>query len=277
MAKGLPYFCWYPSDADTDENFRAMTDEQVGFYLRCLNHTWINGSLPADQAEAARVMNRSQAKFSALWKRVGRCFVPMEADNSRIVNPRQERERAAAKAQRGKQSEGGKSSAAKRWGTYKSPIGEQQANQPLRASDSVYESVSSGSQGSAEGISKIDMTIKTPVIPDSGPLFSRMINAFLNAGVKLSENDLIDASRGNRDHPGFLQHTTEDQLAIAQAAEELARTTSARGMGLPVNFIGYGRWRRRGPGRLIPEPGTIDKTAERIRIIRERRGHGPNS
>ncbi len=34
--KSLPFFCWYPVDAETDENFRAMTYAEVGFYLRCL-------------------------------------------------------------------------------------------------------------------------------------------------------------------------------------------------------------------------------------------------
>ncbi len=129
LSKPLPYFCWYAADADTDENFRAMTDEQVGFYLRCLNHCWINGSLPADPDEAALVMGRSRSKFDRLWERVGKCFRAHPENPLRVINPRQEKERASAL----NKSEKARASADARWMRTHS-----EGN--ARASDSVYES-----------------------------------------------------------------------------------------------------------------------------------------
>jgi uncharacterized protein YdaU (DUF1376 family) len=106
VVKGLPYFCWYPADAETDENFRAMTDAEVGFYLRCLNHAWINGGLPTDAGERARAMGRSRAQADRLWNRVSRCFVPDANDPARLINRRQEeeRDRATERSKKGTQS-----------------------------------------------------------------------------------------------------------------------------------------------------------------------------
>jgi uncharacterized protein YdaU (DUF1376 family) len=94
--KSLPYFHWYPADAETDENFSAMSDEEVGFLLRCLNHSWINGSLPADLKALARTRKVNYNHLVKMWLRVGRCFQPSESDPSRLVNKRQEEERAKA-------------------------------------------------------------------------------------------------------------------------------------------------------------------------------------
>jgi uncharacterized protein YdaU (DUF1376 family) len=94
--KKLPYFEWYPADCDTDENVKGMDDREIGFYLRCLNHSWINGSIPADPGELARVMSRSPHYVRQVWQRVGRCFKP-GSDPLRLVNGRQEEQRARAR------------------------------------------------------------------------------------------------------------------------------------------------------------------------------------
>ena len=76
MNRKLPYFKWYPADAEMDENFRAMSDAEIGFYIRCLNHSWLNNGIPADSTERARAL-RSPLKYcDKQWVRVGRCFVP---------------------------------------------------------------------------------------------------------------------------------------------------------------------------------------------------------
>ncbi len=91
--KGLPYFKWYPSDAEMDQNFRAMDDAELGFYWRCLNHSWINEGLPSDPSERARVLRTPQKLADARWLRVGKCFTEVDG---KMVNPRQESERTDA-------------------------------------------------------------------------------------------------------------------------------------------------------------------------------------
>ncbi len=108
--RSLPYFRWYPKDAETDENFKRMTDQEAGFYLRCLNHCWINGSLPADFAEMGETLNRPTEYCERLWPRLSKCFRLKEG---RLINPRQEIERASAKEQAAKN----KKAAELRWST----------------------------------------------------------------------------------------------------------------------------------------------------------------
>lgn len=104
----LPYMKWYPSDFDTDEVVRMMSFEQVGFYLVCLNHSWINSGLPGDLESIAALFKVSRPDFDRLWHLVGRRF---ELVAGRYVNPRQEKERADAN----KKSENSRRSAQARW------------------------------------------------------------------------------------------------------------------------------------------------------------------
>lgn len=94
--KGLPYFKWYPADADTDASFRAMDDSDIGFYIRCLNHSWINEGIPADPKERARVLRTRLDTANKRWLRVGKCFVTSSLYPERLINLRQETERGLA-------------------------------------------------------------------------------------------------------------------------------------------------------------------------------------
>ncbi len=102
MANRLPYFKWYPADAECDANFRAMDDADIGFYIRCLNHAWINGSIPADPIERARVLRTRLDVANRRWERVAKSFVNSTLDRDRMVNPRQETERESAISRRAK-------------------------------------------------------------------------------------------------------------------------------------------------------------------------------
>lgn len=100
--RGLPYFRWWPADAETDEAYVSMTDEQRGFFHHCLNVAWINGGLPADPADRARVLQRNRNQADSRWKGpVEKLFVP--ADHlggyraGYLVNTKQEGERVHAK------------------------------------------------------------------------------------------------------------------------------------------------------------------------------------
>jgi uncharacterized protein YdaU (DUF1376 family) len=92
---GLPYFKWYPADAETDEDYSAMNDTELGFYHRCLNRSWINSGLPADHARLARLLKVSPAYLQKMWTRVGKKF-QLSENTGRLVNKRQEDERTKA-------------------------------------------------------------------------------------------------------------------------------------------------------------------------------------
>lgn len=94
--KNLPYFKWYPADADTDANFRAMDDADIGFYIRCLNHAWINGGIPSDPKERARVLRTRLDTANKRWERVGKSFLKSSLYPDQLTNLRQETERELA-------------------------------------------------------------------------------------------------------------------------------------------------------------------------------------
>lgn len=95
MSKQLPFYKMYVADAETDENFRMLEDAELGFYWRCLNHSWVNGGLPADPDKRARALRTPREMADKLWQMVQCCFVLSE-DGTRYLNDRQERERADA-------------------------------------------------------------------------------------------------------------------------------------------------------------------------------------
>lgn len=97
MAKTLPYFRWYPADAETDEAYASMTDAELGFFHRCLNRAWVNGSLPADLDQLAFAMRVRRSYLDKIWPKVGKCFHHVEV-GTRLVNRRQEEERKNAVA-----------------------------------------------------------------------------------------------------------------------------------------------------------------------------------
>ncbi len=109
--KELPYFRWFPADAKADENYSAMTDEQLGFYHRCLDHSWLNNGIPANLDELACVMKLSRKQIDKRWERVGKCFEVSARDPDRLFNQRQEEEREEAR----KASERARSNIQKRY------------------------------------------------------------------------------------------------------------------------------------------------------------------
>ena len=113
MAK-LPYYSLYPGDFDSDERMRSLDDCEVGLFLRCLNHAWLNNGLPDDPEEIERIIpgKRSPETFQKLWERVSKCFIRTTA--GRLVNHRQEEEREKALGKSAK----AKDSAGRRWSNH---------------------------------------------------------------------------------------------------------------------------------------------------------------
>lgn len=96
MPKELPYYRWYPSDAESDELYASLTDQELGFFHRCLNRAWVNCGLPSDLDQLAATMRVTRKYLDKVWAKVGRCFVLTDTVHQRLVNPRQEQERQHA-------------------------------------------------------------------------------------------------------------------------------------------------------------------------------------
>lgn len=84
-------------------------------------------------------------------------------------------------------------------------------------------------------------------IPKFGPDFEAVIGAFLAAGVKLSDPQILEAAREWSLIP------IEEQSAVAECAQARALCNDAKWMGLPHTWLRKAEWRARGPGRLLPE------------------------
>lgn len=108
-----PAFQWYPKDCDTDENVRCMDDAEFGFYVRCLNHAWLNNGLPESLEDIARIMGHTHGKIKKYWNRVGRCFV---LSDGRHKNSKQEGQRVTAREFRDEVSAHGVDGASAKWG-----------------------------------------------------------------------------------------------------------------------------------------------------------------
>lgn len=90
-----PWFPWWPKDFDTDERVRLMDDADIGFFARCLNHSWLNDGLPESIQEIARMLRCRVDYAQRRWLRVGPCWDLIEG---RYRNPKQETFRAKTAA-----------------------------------------------------------------------------------------------------------------------------------------------------------------------------------
>jgi uncharacterized protein YdaU (DUF1376 family) len=108
MPDELPYMRLWVKDLLADVAEMGLTDEELGVYFRFLLVSWKKGSIPGDHAGRARLVTASPRKLAVLWPAIEGKWVP---GGSGLVNPRQERERADAKAK----SKKAKEAAEKRW------------------------------------------------------------------------------------------------------------------------------------------------------------------
>ena len=90
MSKDLPYFRWFPKDAEADFKYISMSLSELGLFHRCLNLAWLNDGIPSDVTELARLLRLSVDEVETNWKRVSLCFV---GRGKAKTNPRQEEER----------------------------------------------------------------------------------------------------------------------------------------------------------------------------------------
>lgn len=92
-----PAFLAYATAWLQSESVNAMTLEQQGAYWRLLCFAWLHEGVPSDESALQRMLGLSRSRFRAVWAGVSKCWQPSPSDSSRLVNERQERERAERK------------------------------------------------------------------------------------------------------------------------------------------------------------------------------------
>jgi uncharacterized protein YdaU (DUF1376 family) len=93
---GYPYFKWYPADAETDDFYSSLTDEELGVYHRLLNRSWINDGIPSNPEEIRSLLRRRPDSFRKIWEKISKKWITSPRDTSKLVNQRQEEERRKA-------------------------------------------------------------------------------------------------------------------------------------------------------------------------------------
>jgi hypothetical protein len=254
--KSLPYFHWYPADAETDENFSAMSDAEVGFLLRCLNHSWVNGGLPIDMNELARVRKVRRSYLDKMWVRVGKCFETSEKHPGRLINPRQEKERAAAISKSLSASESAKVRY-ERSANAERPQEERSPNAPLRASESVYVASSPSQLEQKNGVVLVTPSKARWEVDDQ---FAAFVSAWREAQPNCLPSEFEDAYRP------FLALAFEQRVSAVRGITQRLRTgywksggpVEWRMCGKPVKYL-QGEWKRVIPD-VVQIPRKLSKT-----------------
>ncbi len=101
------------SDYLTSERTRAMSNDARGVYVDMLAFSWKEVGLPAKLSVLSRVIGQPESTLRKLWPQIKGAW---QKDGNRIYNPRQEEQRAEARAHFKAQSERGKKGAQARWG-----------------------------------------------------------------------------------------------------------------------------------------------------------------
>ena len=133
MSKLLPFFRWYPADAESDADYAALSLEELGLFHRCLNLAWANDGLPTDPERLRESLRLSKSKFDRAWSQVSKFF----HGTDRLRNSRQELERNHAREKREKASE----SISSRWKSVKELAPEKVVERNTNVSEFGYERI----------------------------------------------------------------------------------------------------------------------------------------
>ena len=90
----LPYFQCFASDWMACEDYALMSAAERGLLFSMLNAAWVNGSVPADSANLARIVQLDEPTVSAgLMKCVRKWFTGSAEDPARLICIELERQR----------------------------------------------------------------------------------------------------------------------------------------------------------------------------------------
>lgn len=117
MENKRPAFQFYPQDFLSDPNVMALTNEQVGIYIKLICFCWMQGSIPSDIQRLAKMCNMNNLPdeercqhIEKLLEPIILCFRKSSISDSQLIHPRLEKEIQKQDDYREKCSEGGKKS-----------------------------------------------------------------------------------------------------------------------------------------------------------------------
>ena len=166
MAQQAPSFQWYPKDCDTDEKVRLMDDSEFGFFVRCLNHSWLNDGLPESMEDISRLLSRPRKTVEKYWARVGRCFT---LDGGRWRNRKQEEQRTSSR----NYSDARRKAAETRWGKEHPPLDAYASQGALQDAMHMQCPASASSSASASALTAAGEASQPP--PEKWPQTSAAI------------------------------------------------------------------------------------------------------
>ena len=297
---------WYINDWLGSATRALMTPEQRGIYRDLLDVCWRDGSLPVDESSLQRIAAVSDKEWRRSWPGVR---VKFEERDGRLWNPKVDAKRPSVAHAKASRSTSAEKAARTRWGNAdamrdamrdacETHSAEQCVTQSGRnakkcgtpsPSPSPLPSVGKNTTPNASVNSPAPRTTAPPrsvsclalaVAGDTEPerLAREWIGTFVAAGTALSEADVMRALRGVGETKGFLSHTLDEQRAIVAYTQVKAPTVTAQYLGLPVNLLAKGEWRRRAGPRLLAAPtnspeGKAEATRRALheRLVRDAR------
>lgn len=162
-----PAFQFYPKDYLSDAKTRAMTFKQRGMYWDLVSHCWLEGSLPANPQDIARILGiTTPARFAANdWPVIGRCF--------RLVgdahqHPRLEIERRKQADHREERSGAGRKGAERRWHRDDKPMAQPSPSHAVANGSPIAKNSSSSPSSSASSDSSQNATRSPRAIQTGG-------------------------------------------------------------------------------------------------------------
>lgn len=119
-----PAFQFYVREYETDEAVKLMDLEHEGAYLRLMCGQWMEGSIPADPADQAKICRTTPARMKRLWSKIAPKFSKHPDQPGRLINHKLADQRRDYDAYVQSQVTAGRLGAQKRWGGDSDPIGD---------------------------------------------------------------------------------------------------------------------------------------------------------
>ena len=261
--KTLPYFRWFPADAKADALYGSFTDQELGFFHRCLDLAWDNDGLPVDLNEIAAITRVSREYLDSVWPRVGRAFIEVRG---RLRNRRQEEERNHATA---KSRQAAKATAAREEKRDREIIG-RSSDDHLRAygSDSVCV-VSSTTEETTKNKTTTDLySLRAGNQFAEADQFEVFWQLFIASGKPLNDEDR------RRSLTLWLNHDPPVHAHILAWVIEQMKTVwrEERFTPMPQNALESKGWTRKAIRRVIPNPDDPTVKLARYRASQRERG-----
>lgn len=109
-----PAFQFYPKDFLSDENVMLMSNQELGCYIKLISFCWIEGSIPSDIKNIAKLCGEDASVMSQLWQSIEKCFIAGE--KGRLDQPRIKAEKIKQQEYRSIKSASGINGASSKWG-----------------------------------------------------------------------------------------------------------------------------------------------------------------